>query len=128
MKKKATFSIRGRLKSFVNALVGIRTVVKEEDNAKIHLGIGLVLYVLTAILKLKKLEIAAILFSIGFVVVAEIFNTVIENLCDFIHPGKHTHIKKIKNISAAAVLISAITAFIIGLIIFLPTLIHSCTN
>ena len=116
MKKK--FSIVGRFKSFVHAFKGLKTVIQEEDNAKIHLGIGLILYVLYSILKLKKIEIAAILLSIGFVVVAEIFNTIIENLCDFIHPNYHDKIKKIKDISAAAVLISAFTALLVGLVIY----------
>lgn len=122
MKKK--FSIADRFKSLVHAFKGFKTVIKEEDNAKIHLGIGLVLYVLSSILKLKKIEIAAILFSIGFVVVAEIFNTAIENLCDFIHPNCHDKIKKVKDISAAAVLISAFTALLVGLVIYLPRLLQ----
>ncbi|GAB7086167.1 diacylglycerol kinase [Marinifilum fragile] len=71
------------------------------------------------------MEIVAVLFSIGFVVVAELFNTAIENLCDFVQPNDHKQIKKIKDISAAAVLLSAITAFLIGFIIYLPRLI--CT-
>jgi diacylglycerol kinase len=126
MKKK--FSIADRFKSLVHAFKGLKTVIQEEDNAKIHLGIGLFLYVLSSILKLKKIEITAILFSIGLIVVAEIFNTAIENLCDFIHPNYHDKIKKIKDISAAAVLISAITALLVGLVIYLPRLLQSITT
>lgn len=125
MNKKSKFSIKARLNSFKHALRGLKIVVKEEDNAKIHLGIGIIMYILSAVLKLKKMEIVVVLFSIGFVVVAELFNTAIENLCDFVPPNDHKQIKKIKNISAAAVLISAITAFLIGFIIYLPRLI--CT-
>lgn len=125
MNKKSNFSIKARLNSFKHALRGLKITVKEEDNAKIHLGIGIIIYVLSAILKLKKMEIVAILFSIGFVIVAELFNTAIENLCDFVQPNHLKQIKKIKDISAAAVLISAITAFMIGLIVYLPRLI--CT-
>ncbi|WP_421919047.1 diacylglycerol kinase family protein [Marinifilum sp.] len=51
-----------------------------------------------------------------------LFNTAIENICDFIHPDYHDKIKKIKDISAAAVLIGAITALLVGLLIFLPKL------
>ncbi|PXY02882.1 diacylglycerol kinase [Marinifilum breve] len=125
MNKKSNFSIKARLNSFKHALRGLKITVKEEDNAKIHLGIGIIIYVLSAILKLKKMEIVAVLFSIGFVVVAELFNTAIENLCDFVQPNHLKQIKKIKDISAVAVLISTITAFMIGLIVYLPRLI--CT-
>ncbi|WP_321281401.1 diacylglycerol kinase family protein [Marinifilum fragile] len=125
MNKKSKFSIKARLNSFKHALRGLKIAVKEEDNAKIHLGIGIIMYILSAVLKLKKMEIVAVLFSIGFVVVAELFNTAIENLCDFVQPNDHKQIKKIKDISAAAVLLSAITAFLVGLILYLPRLI--CT-
>ena len=62
----------------------------------------------------------AVIFSIGFVFVAEILNTAIENIADFISPGKNDKIKKIKDLAAAGVLISALTAFSIALIIFIP--------
>ncbi|RKE04705.1 diacylglycerol kinase family protein [Marinifilum flexuosum] len=124
MNKKSKFSIKTLLNSFKHALRGVKIAVKEEDNAKIHLGIGIIMYVLSAVLKLKKMEIVAVLFSIGFVVVAELFNSAIENLCDFVQPNHHKQIKKIKDISAAAVLISAITAFIIGVLIYTDYLMN----
>ena len=61
--------------------------------------------------------------AIGLVITSEIINSAIENISDFISPEKHDLIKKIKDLSAAGVLISAITAFVIGLIIFIPKLI-----
>ncbi|WP_054719931.1 diacylglycerol kinase family protein [Marinifilum fragile] len=54
MNKKSKFSIKARLNSFKHALRGLKIVVKEEDNAKIHLGIGIIMYILSAVLKLKK--------------------------------------------------------------------------
>lgn len=69
---------------------------------------------------LNALEWVAITFSIGLVITVEIINTVIENIADFISPDKNEKIKKIKDLSAAAVLISAITAVTIGLIVFIP--------
>ncbi|HQB19279.1 MAG TPA: diacylglycerol kinase [Bacteroidales bacterium] len=50
----------------------------------------------------------------------EIINTVIENMADFVSPAKNDKIKKIKDLSAAAVLISSMTALTIGLIVFIP--------
>lgn len=128
MNKKSKFPIKARLNSFKHALRGLKITIKEEDNAKIHLGIGIIMYVLSAVLKLKKMEIVAVLFSIGFVLVAELFNTAIENLCDFVQPNHHKQIKKIKDISAAAVLISAITAFLVGLLIYTDYLIIESLN
>jgi diacylglycerol kinase len=53
----------------------------------------------------------------------ELINTGIEYLCDFIHPEKHDAIKKIKDISAAAVLISSIISLVIGILVFLPKIL-----
>jgi diacylglycerol kinase len=70
-----------------------------------------------------KLSLAAwgfIVFSIGFVLVAELFNTAIERLCDETANGKQKQlIKNSKDISAAAVLIAALTALIIGVLFLL---------
>jgi diacylglycerol kinase len=72
------------------------------------------------LLKLNFYEWIAVTFAIGFVISVEIINTVIENMADFVSPTKNDKIKKIKDLSAAAVLISSMTALTIGLIVFIP--------
>jgi diacylglycerol kinase (ATP) len=47
-------------------------------------------------------------------------NTAVEKVADFIHPDYHERIGFIKDISAGAVLFAAVTAIIIGLIIYTP--------
>jgi undecaprenol kinase/diacylglycerol kinase (ATP) len=69
-------------------------------------------------------EWIAIIFSIGLVLSLEIINSSIENIADFISPERHEKIKKVKDLSAAAVLISSVTALIIGLIIFIPRILE----
>jgi diacylglycerol kinase len=54
---------------------------------------------------------------------AEIFNTVVEKIMDHITPEQHPGVKVIKDLSAAAVLVTAIAALIAGLIIFIPKII-----
>jgi len=62
-----------------------------------------------------------ILFAcITLVLAAEAFNTAIEFLTDLVSPDFHPLAKKTKDTAAAAVLICAIGAAIIGLIVFLP--------
>jgi len=72
------------------------------------------------------LEWIAVVVAFGFVIAMEIVNSAIENIADFVSPEKHEMIKKIKDLAAAAVLIAAITAFIIGLIIFVPKILLLC--
>ncbi|MEO0333150.1 MAG: diacylglycerol kinase family protein, partial [Bacteroidota bacterium] len=61
-----------------------------------------------------------ITLTIGFVFVTEILNTAIEDIADFVSPQRDDRIKRIKDLGAAAVLLSAVTAVVIGIIIFLP--------
>ena len=110
------------LKSFVYAFNGLRLLLKEEQNARIHFVASIIVILAGFYFRLNAYEWIAIIFSIGLVITVEIINTAIENIADFISPGKSEHIKTIKDLSAAAVLISAIVAVIIGLIVFLPKL------
>jgi len=75
--------------------------------------------------KLSAHEWIAVVWSIGFVLTTETINSAIENLADFVSPQWHIQIKRIKDIAAAAALLSAISALVVGLIIFLPK-IYSC--
>ena len=75
------------------------------------------------VLELTIIEWIAIVFAIGFVFTAEIINTSIENIADFISPSKHENIKKIKDLAAAGVLVSAMTSLIVGLVVFLPKIL-----
>ncbi|MFW5821385.1 MAG: diacylglycerol kinase family protein [Bacteroidota bacterium] len=118
--KKQKFSLRKRLKSFVFAFAGMKILQKEEHNFRIHLMAAILVVATGFILKISSYEWIAIVLAIGFVFVVEILNTAIENITDFISPDEHPSIKRIKDMAAAAVLVSAIVAVIIGLIVFLP--------
>jgi len=61
-----------------------------------------------------------LVFSIGFVVVSEVFNTAIEIDIDLTSPGYHPFARDTKDVAAAAVVLSIIIASIIGMIVFLP--------
>lgn len=118
--KKQRFSIRKRIQSFGFALSGLKTMICEEHNSRIHLLAAIGAVLIGFFLKISRIEWIAVVFAIGFVFALEIINTAIEHIADFVSPEKHEMIKKIKDLSAAAVLVSAITALIIGLIVFLP--------
>ena len=72
---------------------------------------------------LDKYEWCIILFAIGLVIMAEIFNTAIEALTDIVSPNFNLIAKRVKDMSAAAVLIAAIMAAIAGAIVFIPKII-----
>jgi undecaprenol kinase len=56
------------------------------------------------------------LLAVGLVMVAELINTAIETLADHIHPERHQEIRAVKDIAAAAVLISSITAVLVAVV------------
>lgn len=117
------FSLSKRLKSFSHAFNGLKILIKEEHNARIHMFATIVVVMAGFVFKISVNEWFAVLFAIGFVMTVEIINTAIENMADIVSPEKDKRIKKIKDLSAAAVLISALTALVIGLIIFIPKLL-----
>lgn len=118
--KEQRFSLSERLRSFKYAINGLRILIKEEHNSRIHLFASICVIIAGLILKVSAHEWIAIIFSIGLVISLELINSSIENIADFISPERHEMIKKIKDLSAAGVLIGAIAAFTIGLIIFIP--------
>ncbi len=115
-----TFSVRQRLKSFVFALAGVKYFFINEHNAWIH-GVAAAVTIIAGILmKLSSIEFIAVIISIALVLIAEMFNSAIEKIMDHLSPAFHPEVKIIKDLAAAAVLIAALIALIIGFIIFIP--------
>ena len=121
--KREKFSIIKRLKSFTFALNGLKILILEEHNARIHLVAAILVIISGILLKISNAEWVAVTFSIGLVFALETINSAIENLADFVSPEKNDQIKKVKDLSAGPVFIGAITALFIGLIVFIPKLI-----
>jgi diacylglycerol kinase len=121
--KNRKFSIRKTITSFVYALNGLKVMIRDETNSRIHLFAAICTVIAGILLKVSLNEWIALVFAIGFVITLEIVNSAIENIADFISPGENDMIKKVKDLSAAGVLVSAITALVIGLIVFVPKII-----
>ena len=123
MPKKENFSIKKRLQSFRFAIKGIKNLIINEHNARIHLTALLVVIGLGLFLKLELMEWVAITIVSGIVILTELINTAIENLADIVEPKWNEKIGKIKDYSAGAVLVAAIVSVIVGGIIFIPKFI-----
>jgi len=118
--KSDKFTIKSRLKSFRFALRGLGSLLKYEHNSRIHLIAAIVAVILGIILKINLLEWSVLVIVIGMVFIAELVNSSLESLADHIDTEWNEFIMKSKDYSAAAVLISAIIALVVGCIIFLP--------
>lgn len=119
-KPKETFSPSKRIESFKHAIHGLRSLFLQEPNARIHLLASIVVLLASWYFDIDRMEWIAVLMCIGMVISAEIFNTSIENICDHISPEYHQRIKIIKDLAAAAVLVTALIALIVAAFIFGP--------
>lgn len=115
------FVIR-RLASFRYAFAGLGYVLRSQRNAWIHSVITLTVMVLSFWLGLSRSEWGLIVVTIGVVWTAEIFNTAIEATIDLVSPQPHPLARIAKDCAAAAVLVTAGMAVVIGLLLLGPKL------
>lgn len=101
---------------------GIVEALKQERNFQIHIGAAILATAAGFMLHLSYLEWVTIILVIGMVLVTELLNSAIEMMLDYIKPEIHPKAKVIKDISAGAVLVTAIVAVMIGILIFIPKL------
>lgn len=104
------------------AINGIKYALKTEINMRLHFVITLGVVVFGFIFNVSVMEWLFLLLTIGFVLTAEIFNTAVEHMLDYLAPEWHPTVGVIKDLTAGAVLVSSLMAFLVGLIIFLPRL------
>lgn len=106
--------------SFKYAWEGLVAASKEEPNLKFHFLAAVVVIVISFMLNISQQDWMIIILLIGFVIAVELTNTAIESVVDHFTASEHPGAKLAKDISAGAVLVSALTATIVGAIIFLP--------
>jgi len=111
------------IRSFPYAINGLKTALKNEPNFRVHISFALVVIILGLILKLTAVEMAILFLTIGFVIIMELINTMLESLVNLVSPEIREHAKIAKDVSAAAVLVSAIISIVIGILLFLPKLV-----
>lgn len=116
----ARFSISARFRSFIFAWRGLRMLVRNEHNARLHLAATLSVVAAGLLLQVSAGDWRWLLLAIALVWLAEAFNTAIEELCDRIEPDFDEVIGRIKDVAAAAVLVASATAAGIGLLTLGP--------
>jgi Diacylglycerol kinase len=114
------FSLKSRFGSFRFALNGICLLLKNEYNSRIHLIAAIIAILMGIIMKIDHYEWSLLIIVIGAVFLTELLNSSIESLADRIDPEWNELIMRAKDYSAAAVLISAIVAIVVGGLIFIP--------
>ncbi len=112
--------VSGRLKSVTFAYKGAFKLIMTEHSVMTQFSIGILMTIAGFYFNITATEWLFQVFAIGLVMSVEGLNTAVEKIADFIHPGYHERIGFIKDIAAGAVFFAALTAIIIGLIIYIP--------
>ena len=110
-------------KALKNDLRGIGIVSKKERNIKIQLVAALLVLIVGIMFKISYIEWGILTITIFLVLITETLNTAIEKTVDMITKEYSEEAKVVKDISAGAVLFSAISSVIVGIIIFLPKIL-----
>jgi len=109
-------------RSFKHALGGLGTLIKKEQNFKIHVLAAVIVLFFCFYFQIKAWQWATIIMIIALIFVLEMLNTVFERLVDLFKPRLHPYVGEIKDILSGMVLVASVTAVILGIIIFWPYL------
>jgi len=121
--KNESFKTEDFFKSQGYARNGIKLIFKNERNFRIELVITALVILAGVFFKISHFEWIAISLVISMVLISETINSAIEALCDTVSQDFKINVKYPKDVSAGAVLVSALVSVITGLIIFLPYII-----
>ena len=114
--------IKSRIISFGHAFRGWGYVIRNEKNAWVHAVVTIIVVCMGTWLVLSLRDWALLVLTIAMVWAAEFLNTAIEAVVDLASPVHHPLAKIGKDVGAAAVLIAACAAVLVGLLILGPPL------
>ncbi|NLJ84736.1 MAG: hypothetical protein GX336_07490 [Halanaerobiaceae bacterium] len=104
--------------SFKNAFAGLNHTLRTQRNMRIHFIMAVLALIISLYFKISRLELLMVFFSIFLVISMELFNTAVEIIIDMISSEYRIRAKIVKNVSAAAVLVSALNALIVAYLVF----------
>ncbi len=112
--------LTGRFKSIGFAIKGALKLITTEHSVMVQSSLVVLMTFAGFYFKIDRYEWIMQIFSLGLVLSIEGLNTAVEKIADFIHPEFHDRIGFIKDIAAGAVFFAALTAVIIGCLIYVP--------
>ncbi|QOI98453.1 MAG: diacylglycerol kinase family protein [Flammeovirgaceae bacterium] len=105
-------------RSFRFAWSGLIYALRSQFNMRTHVAALLVVVVAGLYWQVTATEWCVLLLAATVVIVAELMNTAMEELVDFVSPEHHPKAGRVKDIAAAAVLVASFFAAVVGFIIF----------
>ncbi|HET8810158.1 MAG TPA: diacylglycerol kinase family protein [Flavobacteriaceae bacterium] len=113
-----------RVKGGGYAIKGAWLLLKSEHSIQVQFAIAVLVTIAGFYFEITNTEWMLQILAIGLVMGLEGLNTAVEEIADFVHPDLHHKIGLIKDFSAGAVFFGAITAVIIGCLIYYPYILE----
>jgi len=111
-------------KSLRYAYRGVAIAIKSQRNFRFDFIFSFFVYLAALILHFSYIELALLVVVVNSVLFAEIMNTVIEFIIDAYYGNRYSVIAKMsKDLAAGAVLLTAISSFSVGCLLFIPKLV-----
>jgi diacylglycerol kinase (ATP) len=104
--------------SFDYAIRGIVHTLRTQRNMRVHFVVSALVFVAALTLRVGGLDLVALIFAVGFVLVAELMNTAVETTVDLATSTFDPLAAIAKDVAAGAVLVSAVTAVAVGYVVF----------
>jgi undecaprenol kinase len=112
--------IRLFLRSVRHAVRGILDVARAEQSFRFQIFISIIVISFSWMLPLDTWERVLVLLLCSAVMVLEILNSIMERFADAVQPRLSSMVREIKDMMAGAVFLTALTAGVIGVVIFYP--------
>lgn len=109
--------------SFRYALRGLGLAFRTERSFRWQVALAFLSVLLGWGLGISALEWLCLSFVVGLVLVLELLNSSFERMVDLAKPRLDDAVRDLKDILAGAVLVTALTAVLVGAVIFLPKLV-----
>ncbi|QAA80463.1 diacylglycerol kinase family protein [Aequorivita sp. H23M31] len=109
-----------RLKGFQYAIKGAFLLLRYEASIQVQTAIAIIMTIAGFYFNISNIEWMIQILAIGLVISIEGLNTAAEEIADFVHPDFHNKIGFIKDVAAGAVFFAAVSAVIVGCIIYIP--------
>jgi undecaprenol kinase/diacylglycerol kinase (ATP) len=125
LKNKRPMGLTGFFRGFRYAFRGLVYAFSTQINFRFQFIAALGAILLGLYMDISTSEWMWICSAILVVLIVELLNTAIEVLVDLVSPGYHPKAGIIKDVSAGAVLLTALFAVVVGLFIFVPKFMYA---
>ncbi len=115
--------MKNQIFGFKCAFKGVWDTVKSESHMRFHMVAAFYVIIFSLFYSFSNIQWAILVLTICLVMVLEMINTCIEKLCNLVADRYEPLVKIAKDISAGAVLISAIGSAVVAVLFFLDLIV-----